>query len=174
MQQLTEKQKQFVIQNHEIMTKVMIVKRLCITPEALQQFADISDIVLIDRTRMPAQILTDSQKQYIQDNSSKKSIFQISTKIKSTFYNVKKYMDKNKLPYFDREYASGAKKNIDSKKSGKSITDKIFPKAEQVPVYIPDEKKTVIVTKYRTGENERPPAQYSNPDWSKMYLDRRI
>lgn len=167
MQQLTTDQQAYVLSHYQKKTKGSIAKKLDINPEDLQKFADINGISLIDRFRMKSEKLTEYQERYISQNSTKKSVYQIACKVNATFYQVKKYIEDNNLPKFEREYLSGAKKKPEPEKNSNS-------KIVEVPVYIPDEKRTVIVTKYIDGETKRPPAQYSNPDWTKMYLDSRF
>lgn len=142
---LSEYEKQYILKNIRKKSLNKIREELGITFKSAREYLRSQNIKFSDfKTkggRKTGWTFNDKQKKFIKDNCQKLSINKIAKIIGSHFPTVKKYLNDQKIPYTLTRTRRN-KEMIEAEEK-----DKVQP--------------NIIV---------RPPAIYTNPDYSKMYL----
>ncbi len=145
----TDKEKQTIKDNAKNLTPEELLKLLdpCRTLCGLYNYLSKHGIQGKHKKHVPqsgpGKALTKEEEQYILDNYQKKNRATMALDLGRSSYAVGRFLDKRGLVAF------GSYRKRD---------------------YVPPPIKQITTFKTKPKGFTRPPAQYTNPDWSKMYL----
>lgn len=135
-------EKKYLLKNGSRFTVKELSKKIGRPEYGIRMFLQRSNINPVPGKKYPQPVLTEEQKKFIRDNHLILSPYRMSKKLNITNYSVRHFMTKNGISFFNERRSS-----------------------EEVQ----QEKKEIIRFQVREKTFVRPPAVYSNPDYSKMY-----
>lgn len=138
---IKEQELDFIRKNASSLTPTQIAVKLFMSIHLVKKVMLGENIEACSKRKARQLALLPDQEDFIKVNAKTMSVTKIAARIGSTWNIVYRYMQNNNI---------SCKERIEIRYDSQD-NDEI----------IPDEKKKI----------ERPPAVYSNPDWSKKYLD---